>query len=175
MGTRGVIARRTNQGFTGRYHHWDSYPHGLGATLFTARNRHFKRDTQAMLKYLLDDHPAGWSTINRGDFAERPGYEEMGFKTTGPKCYCHGGRSETERVVTQENATEIGCEWAYVFDGDSMLVLSSEYKGRRKMIGAFGHGGSKDETYWRVVATVDLNGEVPNWEAITNYREAEGV
>ena len=34
MSTRGVIARKDGDGFTGRYHHLDSYPSGLGQTLY---------------------------------------------------------------------------------------------------------------------------------------------
>lgn len=69
MSTRSVIARKTQTGFTGVYHHWDGYPSGLGAMLFELRNGHFKRDTQAMLRYLIDEHPAGWSTIINADFS----------------------------------------------------------------------------------------------------------
>jgi len=53
MATRGVIARKTEDGFEGRYHHFDSYPTGLGETLFDLYNGHFKKDLTAMLKYLI--------------------------------------------------------------------------------------------------------------------------
>jgi len=64
MSTRSVIARKTQTGFSGAYHHWDGYPSGLGATLFEVRNRFYKGDTARMLNYLIDANPAGWSTIN---------------------------------------------------------------------------------------------------------------
>ena len=64
MSTRSVIARPTEAGFTGRYHHWDGYPKGVGQTLYEWRIAYFNGDTDAMLRYLLDDHPGGWSTIN---------------------------------------------------------------------------------------------------------------
>ena len=63
MGTRGIIARGTVKEFKGVYHHWDSYPEGLGRALYDAYHGYFKRDLQAMLKFLIDDHPGGWSTI----------------------------------------------------------------------------------------------------------------
>lgn len=70
MATRGAIARLNgNGGFKGAYHHWDSYPEGLGKTLYHLYHGFFKRDLEAMLKYLIDDHPAGWSTINGADFS----------------------------------------------------------------------------------------------------------
>lgn len=60
MGTRGAIGRDLGRGhFKAVYHNWDSYTTALGSTLFNIRNGHFKGDTQAMLKYLIDDHPAG--------------------------------------------------------------------------------------------------------------------
>jgi len=87
MSTRGAIARviiRRNKtqknktqkngtmGFKGVYHHWDSYPSGLGATLYDLRNGHFKKNTKEMLKYLINDCPQGWSTINNSDFSLPP-------------------------------------------------------------------------------------------------------
>ena len=170
MGTRAVIARRTGENtFAGRYHHWDGYPSGLGATLFEAYNGHFKRDSRAMLRYLIDDHPAGWSTINGADFTQPPGFNENGFRSTGPACYCHGGRSESENLITELNASDCGCEYAYVIDAKTsrMLVLSSYYKATgTKMIGMFGCGGKASDVKWSVLADVDLNGTAPDWDSL---------
>ena len=30
MSTRSIIARKTDEGFIGTYHHWDGYPSGVG-------------------------------------------------------------------------------------------------------------------------------------------------
>lgn len=68
MSTRSVIARKTEQGFEGVYHHWDGYPAGLGRTLYQAYNGYFGRDLDKMLAFLIDQHPAGWSTINGADW-----------------------------------------------------------------------------------------------------------
>jgi hypothetical protein len=171
MGTRACIARRTGTTlkgmFAGRYHHWDGYPDGLGKTLYELYNGHFKRDLKAMLKYLIDDHPAGWSTINGADFTQPPGFGEGGFKTEGPHCYCHGGRTEEEQLITELNASDCGCEYAYVFDvpKNEMLVLSSFWKKKgTKMIGMFGFGGKAKDVAWKIIGTVDLNGPEPKWE-----------
>lgn len=160
MSTRAVIARKTQSGFTGRYHHWDGYPSALGATLFTIYQGHFDRDLPRMLKYLLDDHPAGWSTINDADFALEAGYDLV----KAPQCYCHGGRSEKGCRYTEANAQASGCEWAYVFDGSQMLILSSYHPDGGKMIGMFGCGNP--DAKWYQVAAVDLDGAEPDWEAI---------
>jgi len=88
MSTRGAIVRFTKgdaSEFEGRYHHWDSYPSGLGATLWELYHGHFRKDLQRMLQALIDEHPAGWSTINNKDFEMAPGYEEL-FK--GPCATC---------------------------------------------------------------------------------------
>ena len=66
MSTRGCIARLTSRSpirFEGVYHHWDSYPSGLGRMLYLLWNEDFNRDTRAMLRELVDEHGAGWSTI----------------------------------------------------------------------------------------------------------------
>ena len=78
MGTRGFIGRTTepNESVPGVYHHWDSYPSGLGSTLYAVIRGHFRGDIAAALAYLIDDHPAGWSTINGKDFALTPGFTE---------------------------------------------------------------------------------------------------
>jgi hypothetical protein len=161
MGTRGVIARPVGEGFEGRYHHWDSYPEGLGQTLFRVRNGHFAGDSEAMLKFLLDDH-TGWSTINGANFDSAPGFSESGFVTDGPACYCHGGRHEEGWLVTAANASGAGCEYAYVIDGAQLLVLSSYHEDGSKAIGMFGMGDP--DASWRLIGLVDLDGPEPDWE-----------
>ena len=149
MSTRSVIARKDGLTFKGVYHHWDGYPSGLGATLFGLRNGQYKGDTQAMLKALIDEHPAGWSTLN-GDKRE---------------CYCHGGRAEEANPITEQNAAGCGCEWAYIFDGNGKMEIQSSFRRNgHKMIGMFGCGDP--ESVWKAVAIVDLDGQEPNWEAI---------
>ncbi len=177
--TRAAIARLTQVSpvrFAGRYHHWDGYPSGLGATLWQLYHGHFQGDLDPILKVLLDDHPAGWSSLHATDFDQEPGFadplDSANQSADQPQCYCHGDRNEEGWLVTERNASGSGCEWAYVFtsakstDGkrhDTMLVLSS-YTPHGKMIGMFGMGD--DEAMWPVVAVVDLNGKEPDWERI---------
>jgi hypothetical protein len=85
MSTRGAIARAHGDGFKGVYHHWDSYPIGLGATLWHIYHAVFKGDLDQMLKALIDDHPAGWSTINGADWGVEAGWED---DYTGPCRVC---------------------------------------------------------------------------------------
>ncbi|MBI2836125.1 MAG: hypothetical protein HYX85_00325 [Chloroflexi bacterium] len=76
MSTRGVIARQKGDTFEGRYHHWDSYPSGLGKALWDTYHSGFKGNLEEMLRVLVDEHPAGWSTIIGKDFAVTPGFNE---------------------------------------------------------------------------------------------------
>jgi len=221
MSTRSIIARSTGPDtFTGRYHHWDGYPSGLGRTLFEIRRDIFANDTAAMLSTLLDQHPAGWSTICGADWSKPAGrsddqatlcrvcvrpawahwiqnYETYGFarpepftagqyrafdheaettRANNPVCYCHmitcDGRALPsaipleDRTSTDQDAAGIGAEWCYAFtaDGLYMLVLASECQSGEKMIGMFGMGDPAAS--WRTVATVDLRGDAPDWEAL---------
>lgn len=158
MSTRGAVGRITSKPgeaitFSGIFSHWNNYPDGAGKALFNLYKKAFKRDTNAMLKYLIDDHPAGWSTIN-GDPNVLP-----------TQCYCHGNRKEEGRVITEKNASKCGCEYVYAFtpDGKTMLILSSYCEDGSKMIGMFGCGDPKAE--WKVIGELKLNGAAPkNWE-----------
>jgi hypothetical protein len=213
MSTRGVIARQNGTGFTGVYHHWGSYPEGLGKTLWELWHGDFKQDTGAMLKALIDEHPAGWSTICGKDFALPIGYRNLddmpcakcgkpswehyyqnwehhgkrltkeakaemaqyhysalghSFEFTEdyhPQCYCHGDRHEEPLTVTEKNASDIGCEYAYVFNGNGqMAILSSFHTNGHKMIGMFGCGDP--DAKWRPIAIVELADDEPDWERI---------
>lgn len=167
MSTRGAIVRFTNGETTewsGRYHHWDSYPSGLGKTLWGLYHGHFKKDLTRMLQVLIDEHPAGWSTINNKDFSLAPGYSDAG-DGMAPNCYCHGGRSEEAWLVTHEDAAGSGCEYVYGFDeGPTLVVLSSYRADGHKMIGMFGTGDP--EATWKEIARLPLEGPEPDWERI---------
>jgi hypothetical protein len=89
MATRGAIARlerRESEGqppvFRGNYHHWDSYPTGLGKTLWGLYHGHFQQDLELMLQTLIDNHPAGWSSIVAADFTKSPGFVETMFQSS---------------------------------------------------------------------------------------------
>jgi len=175
MGTRGCIARLTENGFEGRYHHWDSYPDGLGESLWRLYHSYFKEDLEAMLKVLIDEHKAGWSTICHRDFNHKAGFvehmttEDIDNKTEAyrrPQCYCHGSRNEEAWLVTEENASDSGIEWVYAFDvaKKTMHILASYNEDGTKMIGMFGLGNPKAE--WTTVKIVNLDGKEPNWTRI---------
>jgi hypothetical protein len=78
VSTRGCVARKTGESsWKGVYEHFDAYPEGLGDTLWALYHGYFERDLERMLKTLIDDHPAGWSSINEdADWSQAPGFDE---------------------------------------------------------------------------------------------------
>lgn len=75
MGTRGCIAKPEGDGWAGRYHHWDSYPEGLGRTL---QRVHAELDgnLDEMIALLIDGEPVGWSTIVGKDMSLPKGWHD---------------------------------------------------------------------------------------------------
>jgi hypothetical protein len=190
MSTRGCIARVTGEGqFTGVYHHWDGYPTQLGKTLWDILRGHFAGDLEKMLHFLIDEHPAGWSTINGADFTKRAGFQEIKYGKTrprrnGPLCYCHGDRHEEASLVDQD--TDAGMEWAYVFDAEKrvMYVLERVYTDDagsgheiftgKKIENLAGHHmtgiagfGAEGHQRWADAARVELDGVEPDWSKIS--------
>ena len=189
MATRGAIARLTHVlplRWSGRYHHWDSYPDGLGRELWKLYHQTFGQDLDRMLQVLLDEHPAGWSSLSANDLerglfrALTTGDPLPSPDEVGPNCYCHGDRNEEPWEVNEQNASRSGVEWVYVFTSsyaleasdpdakatrqDAMLVLSSYTPTGRKAIGMFGMGDP--QAHWRLAGVVDLKGAEPDWNAI---------
>lgn len=87
MGTRGIIAKPDGDGWMGRYHHWDSYPSGLGVTLLSVYDSVFDGDVDAMIEYLVDGEPVGWSTINGADWSLPKGWHDR-HDPDGPCALC---------------------------------------------------------------------------------------
>jgi len=190
MSTRAVIARAVSEGkFAGRYHHSDGYGTGLGDTLIALYRGHFQRDLERMLQYLIDEHPAGWSSIVHKDFTLRPGYTWQQAISDGakfevyskrpdyrrPQCFCHGTRKEEEFLIDQESDTD--CEFAYVFGVETrtMHVLD-----RAKQSQGTGY-------YWRDIGRIELDcndpvdwdeiecGKSENWSRCHHVAEYHGI
>lgn len=181
MSTRSVIARPTDLGFQGRYHHFDGYPTGLGAFLHRAYHEQFDGDLDAMLALLIDAHPAGWSTIIDADLSLEPGFLNHGHPGSyhrkyvdgawvpnpdyipQARCYCHGDRSEEGHLWTCSCPTGAICggwsiEYAYVLVPQGIEVW----------YGAVVPGSEKDQgddyehVRWGLVGWDDP----PDWQAI---------
>lgn len=117
-----------------------------------------------MLKTLIDNHPAGWSTIVNGNLVRLKAVNGKNHSEEAPQCYCHGGRQEKSWRVTEGNAAGSGVEYVYAFEGPRMLILGSFRRDGGKMIGMFGCGDA--DATWEMIADVDLDGAEPDWEAL---------
>src|SRR5260370_13981293 len=172
MSTNGIIARSTGEStFAGRYHHWDSYPSGLGVALVEAYRGYFKRDLDRMLQFLLDEH-TGWSTIVRKDFSLKPGYTNVAQRPEGmsiedfsklplnrrPQCYCHAARHE-EGFIADEKS-DCGAEWAYISE-TIPGAWSSEAEPEQRILHVLTREKHKDsdEYFWQEVGRIDLNSD----------------
>ena len=162
MSTHGVIGFGTGPDvWLGRYHHFDSYPQGLGKALWDAIHGHFAGDVEAAKEVLFWRHKAGWSTIVTTsadgesltccDFSRAPGWHHPHDGIT-PMCYCHGERAEGPELYTSASEPPgWGC-WAYIFEegGSRMWVLFA----------------ADPRAGWREVAEVNLDGPEPDWRAL---------
>ena len=112
MSTRGCIARLTSANpikFKGVYHHWDSDPPSLGKHLW---NRIWNYGLRSALEYIIDEHPAGWSSLQED------------------KCYCHRDRKSPPFEVNEENFANMMIEWVYAFDKNTMYIMIPETRGQ---------------------------------------------
>jgi hypothetical protein len=175
MSTRSIIARPLNDvGWTGNYHHNDGYPAGVGKTLWAAYHGHFAGDLAAMLAYLIDDHPGGWSSLVEADLSRPPGYREHGHCPSPsddpegfrdffsyPRCFCHGDRNETDTGHREHIGPAVGddwdIEWVYVLHPYGMDVLA-----------ALDHE-------FRHMAYVPWAGPEPDWESLGEQRWADAA
>ena len=152
MSTRSVIARPTPEGgFRGTYCHYDGYPAHQGRVLFDAVTGHFAGDPDAACRYLIDEHPAGWSVLH-GDFTIPPGFQtDPDPQEQRNQCYCHGDRQEPPRpTLTDHTARGAFIDYAYVLETDRLRVLTNH----------------ADE--WQPVAEPAWT-ERPDWDAIDQH------
>jgi hypothetical protein len=150
VGTRSVIARpRPDGGFCGTYGHYDGYPAHQGRVLFEAVTGHFGGDPDAACRYLIDEHPAGWSVLY-GDFNTPPGYQHHpNHDDRRNQCYCHGDREDPPRLFSDDTAAAAGLDYAYVIDTDRLSVLTNR-------------------DGWQPVAELAWT-DTPDWEVIDRH------
>lgn len=129
MSPRAAIARPTDQGWEGVYHHSDGYPEGLGRTLWrlvTDPKSPFHRHVPRLRRVLLEDHN-GWSTINGADWSLLPG-STSDRSDRRPRCYCHGDGNEGAWPLSPDGDLG-GVEWAYVLHDDALEVIAAGMDG----------------------------------------------
>ena len=174
MSTRSIIARKTEEGFAGVYHHWDGYPTALGQTLYRMY-RHLANNTTTnqtipfLTELLIDEHPAGWSSINGVDWTQPVGYVTGVDDNDAPQCFCHGDRSEDGWVADQDS--ECGAEFAYAFESsiedetDLLHIYERQYGDGSHTTEFFGMTSS--DGGWSLIKTIDLlSSEDIDWQGI---------
>lgn len=120
-----VIARPAPSGFAGRYVHNNGHPDVRIPLLRQLYAGPFAGNLDAMTRFLLDDHPAGWSqlgpnpTVDTGWDNSRSaiGYDHF-------ICYCHGDRSEEPQLCTHADTDAADAEWVYVLKSDGIDVYT---------------------------------------------------
>lgn len=145
MSTRAIVARPTDDGWEGIYNHSDGYPTHLGKTLHNGCREFFDGNVERMLKFLLDEHPSGWSSLGnlnpanaRGfsdnypdwanpdeDPAKAAAYREF---YAAPRCYCHSERAdhrdEGSNIVTHAQQKDLwDIAWTYICTPDALMVF----------------------------------------------------
>jgi len=156
VSTRAAIAKPNGDGWIGRYHHFDGYPSGLGATLWSAYHEHFRGDIKAMRAYLIDspEASAGWSSINDRDLSQPAMWEGKG---NGPLSYFVRGEAPSDPHQCSCPSPESKCdplfiEWAYVLADHSLIIFSAIQ-------------GKGPEGYeHRLVGQIPWDAPEPNWE-----------
>jgi len=168
VSTRAIIAWGRLEDWVGRYHHLDGYPAGLGKGLWNAYHGPFGKNLEAMRKVLFLDHLAGWSNIIDADWALEPGWVDWVAeqeRDNRPRCYCHGGRRETEQTLASGGTDFAGAEWCYVLDiGAKTMAVLERMEGGSHAFTFFGIDPRIAD--WRLCEVVALDGPEPDWESI---------
>ena len=160
MSTRSIIAVYTDQPagkWRGTYHHSDGYPSGVGKSLWDIYHKYYPGFLSAMLEFIIDAHPEGWSTLVGTDFSQRPTWSEPDERyrmyqeniPMPPQAYKY--RGETPSIL--DETSDSWQEWAYVFDvqANSMTILER-----------LGFGS---DVRYAHKATIPLDGMEPDWES----------
>lgn len=164
MSTRSCIAKPHGDGWTGRYHHSDGYPSGLGSTLWKAYHETFAGDVKALRELLIDSEAAsaGWSSINGADLTQPPQWGGRNFgdePSEGPLSYFARGEAPSDPHVCTCPSSETECdplsiEWAYVLTDQALVVFKSV-------------PGKGPEGYeHRMVGAYPWNGKEPDWNKV---------
>lgn len=121
VSTKGFIAVPAGVTWRGRYHHWDSYPSGLGRELFRVYSEAFGGDAQRMRSVLTEDHTE-WA-FAMGDWSQPPHFYDLPDEIGAPRCYCHGG--DGVDVWYGPDDTDMYAEFSYIIRDEGLDVLAS--------------------------------------------------
>ena len=139
MSTRSIIAKKTPEGFTGTYHHWDGYPSGVGQVVAEG----FKIGGWEYINSVLAH---SWSALWKNE------------------CHCCGTMSDgrREEISPFTHETDCGAEFANVFEHDTEKEtdLMHIYQKEDSM--------TIEDGEWQVSKTIDLRQELPDFQQLEN-------
>lgn len=156
MGTRSILAEPFGDAWRGRYCHWDGYPAGNGAALWTL----VKRDGVERVRTTLLHDRSGWSHLNPSatpeEYADQfaPGYSYSDGRFVvmdgyGVAYTTEQGQSSPDRWITHDG-DKGWTEWCYVIADAGLLV-------------GFVDDGGRNVTF---LGMYRWDGPEPEWEAI---------
>jgi len=90
----------------------------------------FAGDVEAARRYLIDEHPAGWSYLG-GDFTKPAGFVDGAgrFDDGRNQGYCHGDRHDPPAPLITEGAAAEFADYGYVLGDQRLTVLVSRAGG----------------------------------------------
>lgn len=120
-----VIARPNAAGFAGRRVHTAGTPEYVIELLTRLYHGPFGRDLDAMQRFLINEHPGGWSQLGDDPTADA-GWDNSKPFRDGFICYCHGDRHEAHAPFTQDSdATCV--DWLYVLGPTGISVSQADW------------------------------------------------
>lgn len=94
-------------------------------------------------------------------------YQKTGYTDPEAKYHKHG--SGVKDQFTPKSCDALWIEWLYIIDGEKekLLVYSNYDTGKKKMEKGFNGTEYESSVYaHKLVAEIDLNGDMPDWEKI---------
>ena len=157
MSTHSIIGIKTEEGFEGKYCHYDGYPTGVGYSILEAID-HF--GLKKAINVLTKEHKSGWSSIAGCDWSLEPDFnsndDPLKEEERHPRCACCGDLGEDwegNKIVakkwTVDQDYDVACDWAYVFDVP---------KGRVNYPKLIVYSNRWDKSEWTERMVIDLNG-----------------
>lgn len=167
VSTHGAIVRITPDGFIGRYHHFDSYPAGLGKYLWITCHKYFGGNPEAMLNVLIDEHPGGWSTVINGNFSRDLINRESSYS---PECYCHPYKSNWSNSNLESHRIPV---WGDAPNGDRTPLTHFNITQDVSYVYAFDENKRMHIMTWKgnelfTFSLFDLSAIEVNWDEIQN-------
>ncbi|GAA3389072.1 hypothetical protein GCM10017752_11990 [Streptomyces roseoviridis] len=139
MGSRAFIARPTATGYEGVHVHFDSSPRNMLPLLLAAYQFRFRRDIEALSRYVIDDVVFAWDEIGTdlldgsppGLLQRLTGGEQWPSREMTDVVNLDGTPAERE-TVTQDNSS--GHHWGYILHPVGIEVISRQIDHRGPVI-----------------------------------------